>query len=111
MIALGRPVKVIVETGYYAGDDAVLVRAVDWCAEIGAFAIKTSTGFLQNLDNAEKRRHVRLWSARIAEHAYPLEIKDAGGKRTREDVDAALAAGADIIGASTVIGSAAMGAP
>ncbi len=103
VIDLGLPVKVIVETGYYPDDDQVLRRAVDWCASLGAFAIKTSTGFLVNVDNVVKQRHVRLWRAYSEARGYTLAIKDAGGKRSRVDIDAALEAGATIVGASAII--------
>lgn len=103
VVAVGLPVKVIVETGYYATDGATLLRALDWCARAGAAAIKTSTGVLKNIDNAAKREHVALWSARIRERGYALGIKDSGGKRSREDIDLALEAGATIIGSSRVI--------
>lgn len=103
LIALGKPVKIIVETGYYPDDNAALERALDWCVRLGAFAIKTSTGFLQNIDNTAKCRHVAFWRRLITERGYTIKIKDAGGKRTREDIDASLEAGADIIGISALI--------
>lgn len=103
VVDLGRPVKVIVETGYYAEDVVVLARALDWCAAVGALAIKTSTGMLKNIDNAAKRRQVALWDARIRDRGYQLAIKDSGGKRNREDIDLSLQSGATIIGSSQVI--------
>lgn len=103
IVALGLPVKVIVETGYYPNDDGVLIRAADWCAAIGAYAIKTSTGVLENIDNETKRRHVALWASHIRDRGYQLAIKDSGGKKTRGDIELSLASGATIIGSSRVI--------
>lgn len=100
---LHKPVKVIVETGYYARDEETLKRVVHWCAEVGAFAIKTSTGFIKNIDNALKLVHVAIWKDIILRNGYNLKIKDSGGKKTREDIDDSLMMGADIIGASSVI--------
>lgn len=103
VIGLGKPVKVIVETGYYPDDDGVLERALEWCHRVGTFAIKTSTGFLQGIDNETKRRHVSFWRKLIDERGYKIQIKDAGGKKTREDIDASLEAGADILGIGSLI--------
>lgn len=102
LVDLGKPVKVIVETGHYPDDVEVLERAVHWCAEVGAFAIKTSTGFEPKVENEKKRQHVRLWKRLIGDSGYNLKIKLSGGQKTADDVDKALGAGADIIGASTV---------
>lgn len=103
LISLNKPVKVIAETGYYAHDTRVLERAVHWCANLGAYAIKTSTGLIEKIDNETKIKHVALWKKIIVQNGYNLKIKDAGGKTTRQDIDNSLAAGADIIGVSTVI--------
>ncbi|MDP1689217.1 MAG: hypothetical protein Q8L47_03770 [bacterium] len=103
LIALNKPVKVIVETGYYAHDDGPLERAVYWCANLGVYAIKTSTGIIEKIDNETKRKHVALWRNIINRNGYDLKIKDSGGKTTREDIDKSLAAGADIVGISSVI--------
>lgn len=103
VVGLGVPVKVIVETGYYKDDNEMLGRALLWCVKIGAFAIKTSTTCVANIDNETKRRHVAFWRGLIEKEGYPIKIKASGGQRTREDIDALLAVGADIIGTSSVI--------
>lgn len=103
LVELGKPVKVIVETGYYPTDYNILERVVHWCAEVGAYAIKTSTGFIINIDNSLKLRQVSFWKDIIDREHYGLKIKDSGGKRTREDIDNSLTAGADIIGVSSLI--------
>ncbi|MDP3962990.1 MAG: hypothetical protein Q8Q39_00660 [bacterium] len=107
VIELGKPVKVIVETGYYVkdgkDDETMLERTLEWCVQLGVFAIKTSTGFLKNIDNETKRRHVAFWRSFISERGYRIKIKDSGSKRSRDDIDRSLAAGADIVGCSVVI--------
>lgn len=100
---LYKPVKVIVETGYYAHDEETLRRVVHWCAEVGAFAIKTSTGDREKIDNNLKLVHVAIWKSIILREGYNLKIEDSGGKKTREDIDNSLLFGADIIGTSSVI--------
>lgn len=103
IIRLHKPVKVIVETGYYAHDQKMLERVVHWCAEVNAFAVKTSTGFQENIDNDLKLVHVAMWKNLILRNGYNLKIKDSGGKKTREDINNSLMVGADIIGASSII--------
>lgn len=103
LIALNKPVKVIVETGYYAHDTGPLERAVHWCAKLGVYAIKTSTGIVQKIDNEIKRKHVALWRNIINRNGYNLKIKDSGGKATREDIDLSLLSGSSIVGVSKVI--------
>jgi len=103
VIGLGLPVKVIVETGYYSNDSEIIERVLDWCVRVGAFAIKTSTTVVASIDSEMKRHHVAFWRFLIDSRGYPIKIKASGGQRTREDIDAMLAAGADIIGTSSVI--------
>ena len=88
----GQILKVIVETCFLTEDEKKRVCAL--VSEGGADYIKTSTGFGTagaELDDIARFR------ANIAEH---VKIKAAGGIRTREQMEAFLAAGCDRIGCS-----------
>lgn len=93
--AEGRPVKVILETGYL---NAAQIVAACVCAEAGgASFVKTCTGFGPRgatISDVELMR--RSVKNRMA-------IKAAGGIKTKEDMLAMVAAGADVIGASRSI--------
>jgi deoxyribose-phosphate aldolase len=90
-----RILKVIIETCYLTEEEKIrLCRIV---TEAGADYIKTSTGFgsagatLADIDL-------------FKEHIGPgLKIKAAGGVRTREDLEAFIAAGASRIGTSSAV--------
>ncbi len=90
--AEGRPVKVILETGYL--DDSQKRLACRLAARAGAAYVKTSTGFGPKgatvADVALLRRTV----------GSRLGIKAAGGIRTYQDALALLQAGADLLGTS-----------
>ena len=88
----GQILKVIVETCFLTEDEKV--RVCGLVSEGGADYIKTSTGFgtagAQLEDIALFREHI----------AEQVKIKAAGGIRTREQMEAFLAAGCDRIGCS-----------
>ena len=84
--------KVIVETCFLTEDEKI--RVCKLVTEGGADYIKTSTGFGSagaQLDD------IALFRANIGEN---VKIKAAGGIRTREQMEAFLAAGCDRIGCS-----------
>ena len=84
--------KVIVETCYLTEDEKI--RVCSLVSEGGADYIKTSTGF--GSAGAELA-DIAIFKAHVAEH---VKIKAAGGIRTREQMEAFLAAGCDRIGCS-----------
>jgi deoxyribose-phosphate aldolase len=90
--AEGRPVKVILETGYL--DDGQKRLACRLAARAGAAYVKTGTGFGPKgatvADVALLRRTV----------SRRLGVKAAGGIRTYQDALALLQAGADLLGTS-----------
>lgn len=87
--------KVIVETCYLTEEEKI--RLCECVAKGGADYIKTSTGFGPA---GADLKDIALFK----EHIGPdVKIKAAGGIRTREDIEAFLAAGADRIGASGAI--------
>lgn len=85
--------KFIVETCFLSGEEKR--RVLDACIEGGADFIKTSTGFGSAGADLED---IRTWAR--ARGDAPLKIKASGGIRTREQVEAFLAAGAERIGLS-----------
>ena len=88
----GQILKVIVETCFLTEDEKV--RVCGLVSEGGADYIKTSTGFGTAGAQLED---IALFREHIAEH---VKIKAAGGIRTREQMEAFLAAGCDRIGCS-----------
>lgn len=88
--------KVIVETCYLTEEEKIAVcHAV---TSAGADFIKTSTGFGTGGATLED---VQLFARNIGED---VKIKAAGGVKTREDLEAFLAAGCDRIGTSSAVG-------
>lgn len=88
----GKVLKVIIETCYETEEEkTALCRCV---TEGGADYIKTSTGFGTAGATLED---IRLFAAHIGPG---VKIKAAGGIRTKEAMEAFIAAGADRIGAS-----------
>ncbi len=93
--ANGKPLKVIVETCYLTEDEKIaLCRCV---SEAHAEFIKTSTGFG---DGGATLEDIALFKAHIAPD---IKIKAAGGIRTREDMEAFLAAGCERLGTSGAV--------
>lgn len=88
----GRILKVIVETCYLTEDEKI--RVCKLVTDGGADYIKTSTGFGTA---GAKLEDIALFRAHIGAN---VKIKAAGGIRTREDMEAFLAAGCDRIGCS-----------
>ena len=88
----GAPVKAMLEAGLLGPDE--LVRAVELAVEAGVSYVKNSSGFGGGDATpglvSELRR---LTAGRVA-------VKASGGIRTREDAEALLAAGADLLGSS-----------
>lgn len=93
----GVRIKVILETGHAWYNDALIKEVSAKLAQLGVFALKTSTG-LKNVETpagllpeitlAEKIRHARL----MHEAAPDLYIKIAGGIKTAADVEQIFAA-------------------
>lgn len=87
-----RILKVIIETCFLSEDEKI--RACKYVTEAGADYIKTSTGFgLAGADLDD----IALFKKHIGPN---VKIKAAGGIRTREQMEAFLAAGCDRIGCS-----------
>jgi deoxyribose-phosphate aldolase len=88
----GAPVKAMLEAGLLT--PAELARAVELAVEAGVSYVKNSSGFGGGDASpglvAELRR---LAAGRVG-------VKASGGIRTREDAEALLAAGADLLGSS-----------
>lgn len=94
-IAGNRILKVIVETCYLTKDEKI---ALCQCVtDGGADYIKTSTGFGSAGAQLED---ILLFKQHIG---VGVKIKASGGIRTKEDIEAFLAAGAERIGASSAI--------
>ena len=85
--------KVIIETCYLTENEKI--RCCEMITEAGADYIKTSTGFGSAGANLED---IALFRAHIGAN---VKIKAAGGIRTREQMEAFLAAGCDRIGCSS----------
>ena len=88
----GQILKVIIETCYLTEDEKI--RVCKLVTEGGADYIKTSTGFGSAGAQLED---IALFKEHIGEN---VKIKAAGGIRTREQMEAFLAAGCDRIGCS-----------
>lgn len=84
--------KVIIETCFLTEQEKIL--CCELVTKAGADYIKTSTGFGTAGANPED---IALFRQHIGEH---VKIKAAGGIRTREQMEAFLAAGCDRIGCS-----------
>jgi deoxyribose-phosphate aldolase len=100
--ARGRPVKVILETGYLS--DAEKVLGCELAAEAGAAFVKTSTGFARSellVASAEgpgaSVHDVRLLRATVGDR---LGVKASGGIRNAAFARELIAAGANRIGTS-----------
>jgi deoxyribose-phosphate aldolase len=91
----GHVLKVIVETCYLTQDEKI--RLCKIVTEAGADYIKTSTGFGTAGAALED---VRLFRQQIG---HNVKIKASGGIKTRADLEAFIAAGADRIGASSAV--------
>lgn len=89
--AINKTVKVIVEICYLTDDEIRIVSEI--VGRTKAHFIKTSTGFGTSGATVEA---VKIMKANVGDK----EIKAAGGVRTREDLDAMVAAGATRIGTS-----------
>lgn len=85
--------KVIIETCYLNEEEKI--RACELVTQGGADFIKTSTGFGTGGANLED---IALFRAHLG---ADVKIKAAGGIRTREQMEAFLAAGCDRIGCSS----------
>jgi len=89
------PTKVIIETGYL--NDEEIKKASEIVKKSGAFCVKTSTGFMANIELEKKLGHVRIMREVVGPNFC---IKAAGGIKTAEDAQKFIEAGADIIGTS-----------
>jgi len=91
----GKILKVIIETCYLTEDEKIRMCGI--VTEAGADYIKTSTGFGTA---GATLADVKLFR----QHIGPgVKIKAAGGVKTREDLEAFIAAGADRIGTSSAV--------
>lgn len=88
--------KVIIETAYL--DEEEIIKACDICRDAGADFVKTSTGFAKE---GAKLEHIRLMREHLPSQ---VGIKASGGIKTKEQVVAFIAAGADRIGTSNAVG-------
>jgi deoxyribose-phosphate aldolase len=87
--------KVIIETCYLTEDEKIRLCGI--VTEAGADYIKTSTGFGTA---GATLADVELFKKHIGSQ---VKIKAAGGVKTREDLEAFIAAGADRIGTSSAV--------
>ncbi|MGH2579967.1 MAG: deoxyribose-phosphate aldolase [Actinomycetota bacterium] len=88
----GAPVKAMLEAGLLA--PAELARAVELAVEAGVSHVKNSSGF----GGGDATPGLISELRRLA--AGRVRVKASGGIRTREDAEALLAAGADLLGSS-----------
>jgi len=90
--AEGAPVKAMLEAGLLTSDE--LARAVELAVEARVSYVKNSSGFGGGDATLELVSELRrLVAGRVG-------VKASGGIRTREDAEALLAAGADLLGSS-----------
>jgi deoxyribose-phosphate aldolase len=88
----GAPVKAMLEAGLLSRHE--LARAVELAVEAGVSYVKNSSGFGGGDATPKLISELRrLVAGRVA-------VKASGGIRTREDAQALLAAGADLLGSS-----------
>jgi deoxyribose-phosphate aldolase len=88
----GAPVKAMLEAGLLSRHE--LARAVELAVEAGVSYVKNSSGFGGGDATPKLISELgRLAAGRVA-------VKASGGIRTREDAQALLAAGADLLGSS-----------
>lgn len=92
LVALGRPVKVILETGQV--DRSHWLRGAKLAVKAGASFVKTCTGF------GRGRAEVDDVAALRATVGPKVGVKASGGIRTRAEAEALVAAGADRLGTS-----------
>jgi deoxyribose-phosphate aldolase len=90
--AEGAPVKAMLEAGLLSSDE--LARAVELAVAAGVSYVKNSSGFGGGNATPELISELRRLAAGRA------GVKASGGIRTREDAEALLAAGADLLGSS-----------
>lgn len=96
---IGRKVfKIIVESGVLNSDELLMATAL--VAEVGADFIKTSTGFVQQLDT-QLFDQVATIKSYINLHRLPLEIKASGGIKTLEQIRMLVGLGVSRIGTSS----------
>ena len=88
----GAQVKAMLEAGLLAPDE--LARAVELAVEAGVSLVKNSSGF----GGGDATPGLISELRRLA--AGRVGVKASGGIRTREDAEALLAAGADLLGSS-----------
>ncbi len=74
--------KVILETGHKWYTEYLIKKATELVAESGAFCVKTSTGFIQNIPVEEKVKHIQWMHEAVPE----LMKKVAGGVKNKKDV-------------------------
>lgn len=92
----GRILKVIIETCLL--DDDEIRKMCEICISAGADFIKTSTGF----DKKGASVHdILIMKDQI--NGRQLKIKAAGGIHTKEEAEALIEAGADVLGASNLL--------
>ena len=91
--SVGIPVKVIIETSYLEPNE--IQKACEIVKSVGAFCVKTNTGF--------GKRGVTIDDVRIIRRAVGpnFPIKASGGIRTAAQALEIIRAGADIIGTSS----------
>ncbi|MDR3170903.1 MAG: deoxyribose-phosphate aldolase [Treponema sp.] len=94
-VAGGKILKVIVETCYLTTEEKIHLCGM--VTRAGADYIKTSTGFGSA---GAVLADILLFREHIGPH---VKIKAAGGIKTREDLEAFLAAGCDRIGTSSTV--------
>lgn len=76
----GGNVKVIIETGHQWYTEYLIKKATEIVAKAGAFCVKTSTGFIENIPVEEKALHVQWMHEAVPE----LVKKVAGGVKKPE---------------------------
>ncbi len=93
------PTKVIIGSGYLT--DGEIKKASELVKKAGAFCVKTATEKdpLDRLELKEKARHLGI----MKKSAPGLQIKASAKIKTHRDALMMLAAGADIIGASSSV--------
>ena len=93
------PTKVIIGSGYLTDNE--IKKASEIVKKAGAFCVKTATEKdpLDRIELKEKARHLEI----MKKSALGLKIKASGKIQTYRDAMMMLAAGADIIGASSSV--------